>query len=74
LASGTLFFARAAAEAQYWPSGGSGAHQNGEDSFGFAQDPRDTDMSFFGFSARRALTGKRSGTHPHRQLRRVRPP
>jgi len=51
LSNGMLLFGRLGMEAQYWPSGGSGASQNGEDSDGHGNDPRDADMGFLGVSA-----------------------
>ncbi len=48
---GALVFVRFACEAQYWPSGGSGAYQNGEDGDGMGHDPREADMGLLGFSA-----------------------
>jgi len=50
LSNGMLFFTRLGAEAQYWPSGGSGAVMQGEDD-GTTGDPRDSDMGFIGITA-----------------------
>lgn len=50
LGNGMQIFGSFAGEVQYWPSGGSGAYQNGEDSDGIGHDPRDSDMGFFGLT------------------------
>lgn len=50
LSSGKVLFGTLGTEFQYWPSGGSGSYQNGEDSDGQGADPRDSDMALLGLS------------------------